>query len=514
MVQSEGHYSTSISRVEAALLRVQLFFQQHEQLSRFILKSVRDVSLFTFTCGVLYGINANFFTSDISSGRITSLVPFICIFSTSYIFGEVGSLINVPRILSMIIGGIILGNTTNMVFNSKLSFITRNIAFCTILIEGGSGLDPNVLRNSSRVCMQLCFVPLVCETMAAALIGYFVLELPPLLCVLLGFTLSAACAAIIVPSMLMLQNKSIGTEKGIPSMVIAASSMDDVMAIAGFGIILGYAFPTKFTNDSNTDHIWTIVKGPVEIIAGVATGYLFGTLIGAFPIEITCAHLRGPEAKMKIELTRTALMLLASLASIFVSETVELAGIGPLSVLVGSYCAALKLRKIPGVVKNVNRSMHVIWSLMAPFLFGILGAEFRTADILATHVRSAVFLAISSALFRLVTTYLSLYGSDLNPKEKFFISISWLAKGAVQATLAPIVYEQAVKKHLEAEKGYGKIIQTIAVISVLVTSPIAIIGMKYLPRHCLKMKLPGQPSTEQPVSDEVVNPRSYLAPEA
>ena len=42
--------------------------------------------------------------------------------------------------------------------------------------------------------------------------------------------------------MLSLHEKGYGVDKGIPTLIIAAASVDDVLAISGFGVVLGIAF--------------------------------------------------------------------------------------------------------------------------------------------------------------------------------------------------------------------------------------------------------------------------------
>ena len=49
----------------------------------------------------------------------------------------------------------------------------------------------------------------------------------------LGFVIAAVSPAVVVPGMLDLQARGFGTAKGIPTMVVAAASFDDVLAIAG-----------------------------------------------------------------------------------------------------------------------------------------------------------------------------------------------------------------------------------------------------------------------------------------
>lgn len=63
------------------------------------------------------------------------------------------------------------------------------------------------------------------------------LTLPPF-----RFVLGAVSPAIVVLSMLLLQEKGYGVDKGIPTLLIAASSCDDIVAITGFNTFLGMAF--------------------------------------------------------------------------------------------------------------------------------------------------------------------------------------------------------------------------------------------------------------------------------
>lgn len=57
-----------------------------------------------------------------------------------------------------------------------------------------------------------------------------------------SFVLGAVSPAVVVPSMLLLQENGYGVEKGIPTLLVAASSMDDVVAITGFNTFLSMVF--------------------------------------------------------------------------------------------------------------------------------------------------------------------------------------------------------------------------------------------------------------------------------
>lgn len=54
--------------------------------------------------------------------------------------------------------------------------------------------------------------------------------------------LGAVSPAVVVPSLLMLKRDGYGEDKGISTLVIAASSMDDIFAITMFGVFLSTIF--------------------------------------------------------------------------------------------------------------------------------------------------------------------------------------------------------------------------------------------------------------------------------
>lgn len=58
------------------------------------------------------------------------------------------------------------------------------------------------------------------------------------------FVLAAVSPAVVIPSMITLQQKGLGVTKGIPTLVVAAASVDDILAISMFGVLLGISFST------------------------------------------------------------------------------------------------------------------------------------------------------------------------------------------------------------------------------------------------------------------------------
>lgn len=86
---------------------------------------------------------------------------------------------------------------------------------------------------------------------------------------------------------------------------------------------------------------------------------------------------------------------------------------------------------------------------------------------------------VISLIIRLITTYLGLLGNDLNLKERLFIAIAWLPKATVQAAIGSVSLDLARQKGFtgQIEEDFGIQILTIAVLSILITSPIGAIGI-------------------------------------
>jgi solute carrier family 9B (sodium/hydrogen exchanger), member 1/2 len=81
--------------------------------------------------------------------------------------------------------------------------------------------------------MRLTACPGLVEAVVVGVAAMLLFKMPLALGLTLGFILAAVSPAIVVGGMFDLQTRGYGVKRGIPSIIVAAASFDDVLAITG-----------------------------------------------------------------------------------------------------------------------------------------------------------------------------------------------------------------------------------------------------------------------------------------
>lgn len=170
--------------------------------------------------------------------------------------------------------------------------------------------------------------------------------------------------------MLWLQEEGLGVDKGIPTLVMAAASFDDVLAITGFGVVLGLVF-------TKGNLAWNIAKGPLEALAGLAFGGLVGVLFWFLP-----SRSGGQKDSL-----RPLLLLLSGLCVMFVARRVEFGGSGPLGCITVAFVAAYRWSTEQDGMASASRTCALLWEVFQPILFGLIGSEVQIKDLTADTIR-------------------------------------------------------------------------------------------------------------------------------
>lgn len=94
-------------------------------------------------------------------------------------------------------------------------------------------LDIGTLRRTGGAAVRLTVCPGIVEAVVVGALAVAIFKMPIALGLTLGFILAAVSPAVVVSGMFDLQKRGWGVRKGIPSIIVAASSFDDVVAITG-----------------------------------------------------------------------------------------------------------------------------------------------------------------------------------------------------------------------------------------------------------------------------------------
>ncbi|KAM7154455.1 sodium/hydrogen exchanger 9B1 isoform 1-T3 [Molossus nigricans] len=389
-----------------------------------------------------------------------NLVGLFIVFYSALIGGKLLEIIRIPSVpqlpplLGMLLAGFTIRNvpffSTHVHINSTWSSTLRNIALTLILIKAGLGLDPQALKNLKRVCFRLSVGPCLMEACSAAVVSHYLMHFPWEWGFLLGFVVGAVSPAIVVPSMLLLQKRGYGTEKGIPTLLIAASSLDDIIAITGFSTCMGIAFSTGNVF-SNLLHSFR------NIVSGILLGVVLGIFVRYFPSE----------DQTNLALKRAFLVLSMCVTTVLVSSHFGIHGAGGLCTLMLTFIGGLSWSKDKIGVQNV---ISIAWNIFQPLLFGLVGLEVSVASLKSNAIGVSVATMSSALLMRICFTFILMSCAGFNLKEKIFIALSWIPKATVQAVLGPLALETARTSAPNLEP-YSKDVMTVAFLAILITAP-------------------------------------------
>ena len=363
--------------------------------------------------------------------------------------------IKLPGLLGMIILGVIIGpNMLNLIDQEILNISPdiRKLALLVILLRAGFGIKKDTLSKIGKTAFKMSFIPCVMEGLFIAVAGMYILGISFVEAGMLGFIISAVSPAVIVPQMLDLISKGKGKENGIPTIILAASSIDDVFAITLFSTFLGLYGGGNISISSK------LLGIPISILLGG----LIGLIIGMLLIQLFKKfHIRDTE---KVLIILASSMLLTNLEDAL-KNIVPIAGL--LGVMVIGF---ILLDKYPELANRLSEKFNKVWVIAEIFLFVLVGAQVDIKVILNSGLLGLVVLIIG-LIGRSIGVYVSLMGSNLTVKEKLFCIISFIPKATVQAAMGAVP--------LAAGVASGKLILAICVLAIIVTAPLGAIGIKY-----------------------------------
>lgn len=372
--------------------------------------------------------------------------------------------LKMPGLLGMLILGVIIGpygfNLLHAdIVNASADF--RKIALIIILLRAGFGISTEDLNKVGSTAIKMSCIPGLIEGLFIAFAATRFLGFSFIQGGLLGFIIAAVSPAVIVPQMLSFIEKRIGTNKGIPTLILAGASIDDVFAITIFSTFLG------LYSGSHVNIAVKLLGIPVSIILGIAAGALIGfIMVWTFKKY----HIRDTK---KVLLIVGAAILLNALENLLKSK-VEFAGLlGVMTI------AFIILEKMPGVGKRLALKLNKIWVFAEILLFVLVGAQVNISVALDAGAMGIVIIVIG-LLGRSIGVIISVLGTNLNWKERLFCVISYIPKATVQAAMGAVPLALGVAS--------GDIILAVAVLSILITAPLGAIAINASATRLLKVE--------------------------
>lgn len=355
--------------------------------------------------------------------------------------------INIPRIVGMIIAGILLGPyVLNLLAPEMLavSLDLRQMALIIILLRAGLSLDIKDLKKVGRPAILMSFLPATLEIIGVLILGPILLGLTLLESAILGSILAAVSPAVVVPKMLHLMELKQGTQKKIPQLIMAGASVDDIFVIVLF---------TSFVQMAQTGNVaWVeFLYLPISILLGIAVGVVFGLAFTRFFIKF---HIRDT----------TKVLIILSFSLFFLTIEREFSHIVPFSGLLSTLAMGITiLSKYQVLAERLVKKYEKIWVFTETLLFVLVGAAVDITTIPQIGLM-VVILIFGSLLFRSIGVLLATMKYGFKFKEKLFIVESYLPKATVQASIGSIPLALGISN--------GNTMLTVAVLAILITAPL------------------------------------------
>lgn len=361
--------------------------------------------------------------------------------------------IKLPGLLGMLILGVIIGPYGFNLLQSEIISISadfRKIALIVILLRAGIGISKEDLKRVGAPALRMSFIPGVFEGFFIAFAAIKFLDFSFIQGGMLGFIIAAVSPAVVVPQMLSFMDKKIGTNKGIPTLILAGASIDDVFAITIFSTFLG------LYSGSHINIGIKLLEIPVSIILGIAAGAVIGFI---FVYIFKKYHIRDTK---KVLLIIGVSILLTALEQLLKSK-IEIASL--LGVMTVGF---IILEKLPETGKRLALKFNKIWVFAEILLFVLVGAQVNVSVALDAGAAGIIIILIG-LIGRSLGVLLSLIKTDLNLKERIFCVIAYLPKATVQAAMGAIPLSLGVAS--------GDVILAVAVLSILITAPLGAIAI-------------------------------------
>lgn len=369
--------------------------------------------------------------------------------------------VKLPGLLGMLFTGIILGPYVFNLLDSSILLVSadiRKIALVIILTRAGLTLNLEDLKKVGRPAFLMCFVPATFEMLGMIILAPRLLSVSLIEAAVIGAVVAAVSPAVVVPKMIKLMEDGYGTKQGIPQLILAGASVDDVYVIVMF---------TAFTSlaQGGNVSVMSFVNIPVSIIFGIIIGIIIGKALAVVWKKV---HIRDT-VKAAIFLS-VALLLVGVEASLNTPIT--------FASLISVMFIGIALKKDrPEVAFRLSQKYNKMWVWAEVMLFVLVGATVDIGYVAYAGV-SAIVIIIGALIFRMAGVALCMAGTKLKLKERVFCMLAYTPKATVQAAIGGVPLSMGL--------ACGNTVLIVAVLAIIITAPLGAFAIDMTYRKLLK----------------------------
>ena len=368
--------------------------------------------------------------------------------------------VKLPSLLGMLLTGIVLGPYVLDLLDESILGISpelRKIALIIILTRAGLGLDVSGLKKIGRPALLMCFVPATFELLGMLLLAPKLMGISLLEAAIMGAVLAAVSPAVVVPRMVKLMDEGYGVKEGIPQLILAGASVDDVYVIVLFSTFIGMM-------QGEGASVISFINIPVSIILGVLIGLIIGFLLAYYFKKV---HIR--------DTSKVLIILSISLLLVVIEDSLNTAI--SFSALIAIMFIGIGLQKKREVVaKRISVKYGKLWVAAEVFLFVLVGATVNIGYLSKVGVK-ALILIVGALVFRMFGVFVCLLGTNLKWKERLFAMMAYTPKATVQAAIGGIP--------LALGFACGDTVLTVAVLAIVLTAPLGAFAIDFTYRKWL-----------------------------
>ncbi len=335
--------------------------------------------------------------------------------------------VKLPAILPLIVIGLLIGPFSTFftasgeklvsgddIFNGELLFSFVSISVGVILFEGGLTLNLKEIRKVAGAVRNILTIGVLITWFGSTLAAYYLFGL--------GFKISFLFGALIIVSGPTVITPILKNTK--PTEKINAILKWEGILIDPLGALIA-VLTYEFVISAKSQNEYTIYALK-EFVLTLGVGLLIG-FIAAFLTYYLLKKNRIPEYLMNVVILAIVIMVFA-LSDFIMKES------GLLSVtIMGMIMANLKIEQI----KNILSFKQDISLILISILFLLLSSRIELEDINRLGYNSIWLFLVIILVIRPLGIFLSTINSNLNIKEKLFIS--WIGpKGIVAAAVASL----------------------------------------------------------------------------